>query len=231
MKLRRCTTSTAAIVIFESLLAVTKEGRSRHCSQSHHHHLREKPPSKVPWPPSPVTKPPSPTSNSSFCHRLAVPFSLSHCRSSFTASDRREQPLLPPKIHRRRETRNSATVKSLPMLRYAPLTPGIRCAAIIDSWSPLPLKLIIRPLSYFFRVAGQSTVTGCGIRAAAVVQELTNPAMWNRFTWGWSQFAGLEAIEGLKSSSSESILLLMDSVSEGSRGLDAQPTAIADHQE
>ncbi|MED6219657.1 hypothetical protein PIB30_037803 [Stylosanthes scabra] len=55
--------------------------------------------------------------------------------------------------------------------------------------------------------------------------------MWNRLTWGWSRFAGLEAIEGLKSSPSESILLLMESVSEGSRGLDAQPMATADYRE
>ncbi|MED6121244.1 hypothetical protein PIB30_028192 [Stylosanthes scabra] len=39
-----------------------------------------------------------------------------------------------------------------------------------------------------------------------------NPAMWNRFTWGWSRFTGLEAIEGSKSSPSESILLLMESI-------------------
>ncbi|MED6157795.1 hypothetical protein PIB30_026733 [Stylosanthes scabra] len=43
-----------------------------------------------------------------------------------------------------------------------------------------------------------------------------NPAMWNRFTWGWSRFAGLEAIEGSKSSPSESILLLMESRTIGS---------------
>ncbi|MED6199430.1 hypothetical protein PIB30_075861 [Stylosanthes scabra] len=35
--------------------------------------------------------------------------------------------------------------------------------------------------------------------------------MRNRFTWGWSRFAGLEAIEGSKSSPSESILLSMES--------------------
>ncbi|MED6133999.1 hypothetical protein PIB30_033422 [Stylosanthes scabra] len=30
--------------------------------------------------------------------------------------------------------------------------------------------------------------------------------MWDRFTWVWSRFAGLEAIEGSKSSPSESTL-------------------------
>ncbi|MED6207145.1 hypothetical protein PIB30_033156 [Stylosanthes scabra] len=81
-----------------------------------------------------------------------------------------------------------------------------------------------------------------------------NPAMWNRFTWGWSRFVGLEAIEGSRSSPSESILLLMESrahatipllsprlmlyniitVSVGLRGVKrtrARLTATADHRE
>ncbi|MED6157327.1 hypothetical protein PIB30_022147 [Stylosanthes scabra] len=36
--------------------------------------------------------------------------------------------------------------------------------------------------------------------------------MWNRFSWVWSRFAGLEAIECSKSSPSESILLSMEPI-------------------
>ncbi|MED6221313.1 hypothetical protein PIB30_053255 [Stylosanthes scabra] len=43
--------------------------------------------------------------------------------------------------------------------------------------------------------------------------------MWNRFTWGWNRFVGLEAIECSKSSPSESILLSMELVHFGTESL------------